>query len=75
MILPTKHISVNNSFLGLGGIILVHLNQSKTVTTLWNEVSKKPEFASFERFILTLDLLYMIGAIELEEGLLRKNQC
>ncbi len=75
MILPTKHISINNCFLGLGGVILVHLNEPKTVTALWNEVSKKPEFATFERFILTLDLLYMIGAIQLEEGLLHKNQC
>lgn len=66
MILPTKHISINNSFLGLGGTILVHLEKSKIITALWNEVSKKPEFASFERFILTLDLLYIIGAIELE---------
>ncbi|WP_416309705.1 ABC-three component system middle component 6 [Spirulina sp. 06S082] len=75
MILPTKHIPVKNSFLGLGGIILVHLDRSKTVTALWNEVSARPEFATFERFILTLDLLYMIGAIELKEGLLRKNSC
>ncbi|MFM6221454.1 MAG: ABC-three component system middle component 6 [Dolichospermum sp.] len=28
--------------------------------------------ATFERFVLTLDLLYAIGAIDMEMGLLRR---
>lgn len=72
MILPTKHISIKNSMLGVGGIILEYLNCPKTVTALWNEVSEIPEIANFKKFTLTLDLLYIIGAIEIEEGLLRR---
>ncbi|GAB4383792.1 MAG: hypothetical protein Kow00121_46250 [Elainellaceae cyanobacterium] len=72
MILPTKHISTRNSLLGVGATILEHLNYPRTVTSLWNAVSKLPEVATFERFVLTLDILYMIGAIEMQEGLLRK---
>lgn len=73
MILPTKHISIRNSLLGVGAIIIEHLNYPRTVTSLWSDLSKIPEVATFERFVLVLDLLYMIGAIELEEGLLRKR--
>ena len=72
MILPNKHISTRNSLLGLGSIVLVRLSYPRTVTSLWSDLSKLPEIATFERFVLVLDLLYMIGAIELEEGLLRK---
>lgn len=72
MILPNKHISTRNSLLGLGSIVLVRLRYPRTVTSLWSDLSKVPEVATFERFVLVLDLLYMMGAIELEEGLLRK---
>ena len=72
MILPTKHISTNKSLLGVGGIILEHMNYPKTVTSLWNEVSGISEIANFKKFILTLDFLYIIGAIEMKEGLLRR---
>jgi len=73
MILPTKHISTRSSLLGVGAMIIERLNYPCTVTSLWSDLSKVPEVATFERFVLVLDLLYMIGAIELEEGLLRKR--
>lgn len=70
MILPTKHISTRNSLLGVGAIIIEHLYYPRTVSSLWNAVSNMSEVATFERFVLTLDLLYIIGAIEINEGLL-----
>lgn len=73
MILPNKHISTSNSLLGVGAILIEHLSQPRTVTSLWSDLSKISEVATFERFILVLDLLYMIGAIELEEGLIYKR--
>lgn len=72
MILPTKHISTSHSLLGVGAIILEQLYQPKTVSSLWSAVATIPEVATFERFVLTLDLLYAIGAIEMEMGLLRR---
>jgi hypothetical protein len=74
MILPTKHISTRNSLLAVGATIIDNLNYPRTVTSLWSDVSSIPEVATFERFILVLDLLYIIGAIEMEEGLLRKRE-
>ncbi|MEH2010412.1 ABC-three component system middle component 6 [Nostoc sp.] len=72
MILPTKHISTSHSLLGVGATILEQLYQPRTVSSLWSAVATMPEVATFERFVLTLDLLYAIGAIEMNEGLLHR---
>jgi hypothetical protein len=72
MILPNKHISISRSFLGSGAIILEQMNQPKTITALWNIVSDNTSFDNFEKFVLTLDFLYIIGAIQINEGLLRR---
>jgi hypothetical protein len=71
-ILPTKHISTSHSLLGVGAKILEQLYHPRTVSSLWSTASNMPEVATFERFVLTLDLLYTIGAIEMETGLLRR---
>jgi hypothetical protein len=71
-ILPTKHISINRSLLGVGAKIIEQLQYPRTVSSLWSAVSTMPEVATFERFVLTLDLLYAIGAIEIDSGLLRR---
>ncbi|AFZ25963.1 hypothetical protein Cylst_3848 [Cylindrospermum stagnale PCC 7417] len=72
MILPTKHISTSHSLLGVGAKILEQLYQPRTVSSLWSAVATMPEVATFERFVLTLDLLYAIGAIDMETGLIRR---
>lgn len=72
MILPTKHISTSYSLLGIGAKILEHMYYPRTISSLWSSVATMPEVATFERFVLTLDLLYAIGAIEMEMGLLRR---
>ncbi|MBX9255311.1 hypothetical protein H1Q63_15410 [Desmonostoc muscorum CCALA 125] len=74
MILPTKHISTSHSLLGVGATILEQLYQPRTVSSLWSAVATMPEVATFERFVLTLDLLYAMGAIEMNTGLLRRCQ-
>lgn len=72
IILPTKHISIRNSLLGVGAKIIEQLHYPRTVSSLWSAVSTMPEVATFERFVLTLDLLYAIGAIEMDGGLIRR---
>jgi hypothetical protein len=74
MILPTKHISTSHSLIGIGAKIIVHLYSPRTISSLWNDVSKMPEVATFERFVLTLDFLYTIGAIDLDSGLISRRQ-
>lgn len=73
MILPTKHISTSRSLLGVGATVLKNLQGAQTVSRLWEHVRTEPEVRNFERFVLALDLLFALGAIELHEGLLRRT--
>ena len=72
MILPTKHIPPENSLLGHGATILSRLRSPKTTSALWQETRRDGAIASFDRYVLTLDLLYSMGLITYEEGLLRR---
>ena len=72
MILPTKHIKPHDSLIGIGSTLLSKLSGGKTVTELWDEVRQSPGIVSFERFVLGLDLLYALGLVELDRGMLKR---
>jgi hypothetical protein len=67
MILPTKHLSISNSLLNLGAIILKNLTKEKTVSALWNDVRKNQEINSFDQFLLSLDFLFILDAIDYDK--------
>lgn len=73
MILPTKHIPVESTLLGVGGLLLHALAHPQTVSTLWERVRHNPQVGTFLRFTLALDLLYTMGLVALQEGLLTKR--
>lgn len=77
MILPTKHLSQDRALLSVGARVLVHLTQPKTVSALWEDISwhakandSRKTTLRYDAFVLTLDLLFFIGAIDLQSGLL-----
>jgi hypothetical protein len=74
MILPDKSISLSHSLLGMGSVILAELRIPQTVSSLWEKARAHEEIKSFEKFILTLDLLYMLGLIEFGEGIIRRRK-
>lgn len=70
IILPKKQLSLQESLFGFGAFILKEIEKPISVDDLWsyyqNEYSKK-KYAikfSFDQFIITLDFLYLIGAIK-----------
>jgi hypothetical protein len=80
MILPSRHLSQDRALLTIGARILQRLHQPKTVSALWEELSAGSEGKPNSRFelgynwyVLALDLLFLIGAIKLEEGLLTRQ--
>jgi hypothetical protein len=73
MILPNKNIYLRNSILGLGAIILEKFHRGDTVSSLWERVSNDTEINTFEKYILTLDFLYVIKAVNIQEGILIQN--
>lgn len=76
MILPSKHLSQNRALLTVGAMILRHLSAPVTVSALWEQISRSlrdetpPSPLRYDAFVLTLDLLFLMGAIELREGLI-----
>ncbi|MGO9572656.1 MAG: ABC-three component system middle component 6 [Desulfomonilaceae bacterium] len=72
MILPTKHISAQYSLLGAGAAILRKLDSPQTVTGLWERVRVEPEVGVYWRFVLALDFLFSIRAVELKDGLVSR---
>jgi len=80
MILPTKHLSEDRALLGVGAEVLRLLGSPKTVSRLWGELKHikngrliGPSF-TYDWFVLSLDLLYTLNAIELERGRVRRAE-
>lgn len=74
MILPTKYVSSEHSLIGTGAAILSGLRQPTTVSSLWENLRTNLRVGNFEHFALALCLLYAIGAVEMQDGLLRRRQ-
>lgn len=68
MILPTKHLRVQRSLIGIGGEVLLLLERPKTVSRLWEDfrdqrARDEKHAVGFDRFVLSLDFLFSINAI------------
>ena len=82
MILPSKHLSQDRALLTVGGHILTFLPSPKTVSSLWAELNRqdqseaivRPRRITYDWFVLSLDLLYSLGIIELENGLVARRK-
>lgn len=78
MILPTKRLGQDRAMLTVGADVLSLLDEPKTVSRLWEELQQSRDrrlgvrAVTYDWFILTLDLLYALHAVEMERGLLRK---
>jgi hypothetical protein len=78
MILPGKHLREDRALLAVGAEILGHLDEPRTVSELWERV-RLARFASaalaplpFDWFVLALNLLYAISALEFSAGLIAR---
>jgi hypothetical protein len=70
MIMPNKIITVRYSLLHCGALILVALKDPDTVSSLREKTKNQEELSGYEKFIFTLDYLFLIGAIILRDGLI-----
>ncbi len=73
MILPSKHISEGQALIGVGAVVLRHVERQQTITSLWDKVRDEPSVGTFERFVLALDLLYIIGVIDFTKGMILRG--
>ncbi len=78
MILPTKHVRPDRALIGVGAEVLEILKRPMTMSRLWDEIRGRRTLHTpnapidYLWFVLSLDLLYVIGAVELDRGLIRR---
>lgn len=77
MILPTKGIAPDRALLTIGGGLLRLLDEPKTISRVWEDVSRKRstsrETISFDWFVLALDFLFAARAVDLVKGRLYRT--
>ncbi|MGO9165846.1 MAG: ABC-three component system middle component 6 [Candidatus Sulfotelmatobacter sp.] len=79
MILPSKHVSQDRALLSVGARILLRLSRPKTVSALWEDMlplaagKGDVPLLHYDGFVLALDLLFLMGIIDLQSGLLRRR--
>lgn len=79
MILPTKYLPHDRALLSVGAEILAQLKEPRTVSELWEcvreermkRIASTP--LSFDWFVLALNLLYAVMAVEYSNGLVRRE--
>jgi hypothetical protein len=80
MILPTKYLSHDRALITVGGVILKNLEEPRSVSALWDcvreaQASKAATaLVSFDWFVLALNLLYVISAIDYQNGVIYAKQ-
>ena len=74
MILPTKHLDGRRALLGVSAEILSVMPATQSVSALWEDFRRTGSPATFEDFALALALLYSIGAIQFEQGLVARSR-
>lgn len=78
MILPTKRLGTERALLTIGAEILRLLTEPKTVSRLWDELRhvmgerSSTRIVNYDWFVLSLDLLFMIGVLEMDHGRIRR---
>lgn len=76
MITPTKGIAPDRCLLALGAQILMQLDEPRTVSQAWAKLRiwradhAHTSPVSFGWFVLALDVLYALGAVELVQDVL-----
>lgn len=74
MILPSKHGDVDRSLFVLGAHLLRRMRDPQELGSLWEEVHESGVVNSFNRFYNSVVLLFILGTIEEENGLLVRHR-
>jgi hypothetical protein len=78
MVLPTKHLPLNRSLFALGAELLVMLDEPRTVSGLWSMLQNRRKSGdettlTFDWFVLSLDFLFVIGAVDFENNRVQRR--
>ncbi len=74
MILPTKHTAAHEALLGTGALILRQTSKPVLLSNLWEAVKANSAIQTYERFILTLDMLHITGIIDIKDNMIVRSK-
>ena len=80
MILPSKHVRTDRALVGVGAELLHLLREPMTISRLWNVFRARRSVGSprapidYQWFILSLDFLFLIGAVRTLRGVLVRSE-
>lgn len=68
MILPSKYLREDEALIGVSATLLQLVEKAGNLTELWESAKKIDTIGNYERFILALDLLYLLGLVDLQNN-------
>lgn len=72
MILPNKFVKPSDSIVGISSSIISTLDKPITVSSLWEKTKAQGNINTYNKFVSALDLLFILGVITLDKGLIRR---
>jgi hypothetical protein len=73
MMLPTKHLPLEKSALGVAVIVSRYLPPRTTISELWDRLAADPLITSFDQLVLGLDVLNLMGLVNYDGGWLVRS--
>lgn len=68
MIMPSKYLREDEALIGISAALIPLVENNSNLTELWEAAKKINAIGSFERFILALDFLYLLGLVDLHNN-------
>lgn len=72
--LPNKYVPMDHSMIGVSSILIEVIDESETVSSLWDKVSKDQRIRTFDRFADGLSLLFATRLIDLRGGVIQRTK-
>ena len=68
MIMPNKYLKEEDTLLGSSAVIFNNIQEHQNLSELWDNVKNNNSVYNFERFILSLDMLYALDLIDFKNN-------
>ncbi len=68
MIMPSKYLREDEALIGVSAELLPLVEKVGNLSALWELAKEIDAIGNFERFILALDLLYLLGLVDLHDN-------
>jgi hypothetical protein len=68
MIMPSKYLREDEALIGVCAALLPCIDKNRSLSALWEDAKTTLEMINFERFVLALDLLYLLGVVEIHKN-------